>query len=69
MLRRIIFTLMTILLIFLAYMIFNFGSPNALQRSIIPNPDHDLYLILAIGFSVFFLKLLIQRNNDRHKGG
>ena len=62
-------TAMVILLILLAYMIFNFGSPNGLQRYILPNPDYDLYLLVGLGFCVFVLNLLIMKDNDTRRGG
>lgn|GEM_PF-1840468 len=67
--RKIIVTSMIILLIVLFYMIFNFGNPEGLQRSIIPDPSKDIWLLLAVGLGVFSLNLLMMRDAQERKDG
>lgn len=67
--RRIYTILMIILLIPLFYMIFNLGSETGLQRYILPDPSHDIWLLSGLGVGVFALNLLLMKENDRHRRG
>ena len=67
MLRKIVITLMVIILVLLFYMIFNMGNPSGLQRYLIKDPGYDLWLLIGLGVSVFILSLLLMRDNERRR--
>jgi hypothetical protein len=67
--RKIIIVLMVILLIPLAYMIFNLGNPEGLQRYILKDPGYDLWLLLGLGLGVFILNLLLMRDSENRRSG